>query len=128
MELYKNEMPETERRRFPRLDASVGIEYSILGKAPLKETAFTKNISAGGICLIVYEKIEVNTILSLRINLCDNSDIIGINLVLIRANSVIQRIRRIVLWVIEIKSPYILALANNRIIMNRASISPFHSD
>ena len=78
MEFDKNEMPETERRRFPRLDASVAIEYSILGKAPLKETAFTKNISAGGICLIVYEKIEVNTILSLRINLGDNSDIIEI--------------------------------------------------
>jgi c-di-GMP-binding flagellar brake protein YcgR len=78
MVFNKDEMPRMERRRYPRLDASVAIEYSIIGRAPLKETAFTKNIGAGGICLIVYEKIEVNTILSLKINLCDNSDIIEI--------------------------------------------------
>lgn len=77
MEFDKNEMPETERRKFPRLDASVAIEYSI-EKHPLKEIAFTKNISAGGICLIVYEEIELNSILSLKINLGDNRDIIEV--------------------------------------------------
>ncbi len=45
MELNKNEMPVTERRKFPRLNASVTNEYFI-EKDPLKETTVTKNISA----------------------------------------------------------------------------------
>ena len=56
-----------ERRRFPRLIASVDVEYSILRKGTLQEQAVTKNISAGGICLIVYEKIEPGTFLALKI-------------------------------------------------------------
>jgi len=76
MELNKNEIPQTERRKFPRLNASVAVEYSIIEKYPLKETTVTKNISSGGICLIVYEEIEVNTTLSLKINLADDNDFI----------------------------------------------------
>lgn len=76
MELNKNEIPQTERRRFPRLNASVAVEYSIIEKNPFKEITFTKSISSGGICLIVYEEIEVDTTLSLKINLTDDNDFI----------------------------------------------------
>jgi len=66
-----------ERRRFPRLDTSVDIEYGIFKKESLQEgKAVTKNISAGGICLIVYEKIEIGTILDIRSNLKDINYII----------------------------------------------------
>jgi c-di-GMP-binding flagellar brake protein YcgR len=58
---------QVERRKFPRLVADVVVEYSVIAKEPEKETSVTKNISAGGICLIVYEDIEINSILSLKI-------------------------------------------------------------
>ena len=62
-----------ERRKFPRLAASVDVEYNILKKkASLKQKTLSKNISAGGICLIVYEKIEPGTELALRFHLSDS--------------------------------------------------------
>lgn len=48
---------------------AVDIDYSIIDKEPLVETSHTKNISAGGICLIIYEKVEIDTLLSLTIKL-----------------------------------------------------------
>ena len=61
-----------ERRRFPRLITSADVEYTILEKKPLQEKdTVSKNISAGGICLIVYEKIEPGSILDLKIRLED---------------------------------------------------------
>ena len=61
-----------EKRRFPRLNTSVNIEYAILKKESLQgRKAVAKNISARGICLIVYEKIEIGTILDIRFNLKD---------------------------------------------------------
>ena len=67
----KNNMG-VERRRFPRLNISANVEYAILDKLPLAEKkTLTKNISAGGICLIVYEKIELGTVLDLKIQLED---------------------------------------------------------
>ena len=63
---------DIERRKFPRLNTSTDVEYIVIGKtlAGEKKTV-TKNISAGGICLIVYEKIETATVLDLRIYLRD---------------------------------------------------------
>ena len=69
--------PRTEKRQFPRLNVSVDVEYKILEKelSPEKVT-FTRNIGAGGICLIVYEKIAIGSILALRINLKDANCVI----------------------------------------------------
>ncbi len=75
MEVKRDDHSE-ERRKFPRLNASVAIEYSVLQKPQSTETAFTKNISAGGICIIVYEEIKPGSILSLRLNLVDEHDYI----------------------------------------------------
>ena len=61
-----------ERRRFPRLNVSVDIEYSILKKESLHgNESITKNISAGGICLIVYEDVKVGSLLDLKINISE---------------------------------------------------------
>ena len=63
---------KVERRRFPRLITSADVEYTILEKKALQEKdTVSKNISAGGICLIVYEKIELGSLLDLKIRLED---------------------------------------------------------
>jgi len=62
-----------ERRRFPRLDVVVGVRWEKL--APKKrwglrtDAHLTRNISAGGICLIVSEDVAVGERLSLDIEL-----------------------------------------------------------
>ncbi|MCM8773741.1 MAG: PilZ domain-containing protein [Candidatus Omnitrophica bacterium] len=63
---------KTERRKFLRLNASVCVEYSIVGKEEVKSD-FTHDIGGGGICLIVYENIDENTILELSIHLPDDT-------------------------------------------------------
>jgi c-di-GMP-binding flagellar brake protein YcgR len=59
-----------ERRKFPRLNLAVDIEYSLLQKeAFLKAEGQSKNISSGGICLLVYEEVKVGDSLALVIKL-----------------------------------------------------------
>jgi len=66
-----------ERRKFVRLNASVEVYYTLVGEESEKqEQTVTKDISAGGICLIVYEPIKIGNILSLRIYLPDNEPFI----------------------------------------------------
>lgn len=60
-----------EKRRYPRLNINVNVEYSVLETSE-SVAGNTKNISAGGICLIVYEDIKPGTILKLQIYLPDN--------------------------------------------------------
>ena len=61
-----------ERRRFPRLNISADVEYSVLEKVPPEiKKSLSKNISAGGICVIFYEDVKPGTILDLKINLSD---------------------------------------------------------
>lgn len=60
-----------DKRNFPRLSASVEVEYILLEGVSDGKQTFTRNISAGGICLIVYEKIEPGSILSLKLYLPD---------------------------------------------------------
>ena len=61
-----------ERRRFPRLITSADVEYTILEKKALQEKdTVSKNISAGGICLIAYEKVGLGSLLDLKIRLED---------------------------------------------------------
>jgi len=59
-----------ERRKFPRLNLAVDIEYSVLRKEPSsKAEGQSKNLSSGGICLIVYEEVKIGDSLALVINL-----------------------------------------------------------
>ncbi len=57
---------DIEKRRFPRINLNVDIQYRILNSSEsqiLKSQA--KNISAGGICLISLDKPETGNILDL---------------------------------------------------------------
>ncbi len=62
-----------ERRRYMRLKASVGVNYNIIGK-PGAVTAFSKDISAGGICVISKDQMLVDTPLQLEIKIPDLKD------------------------------------------------------
>lgn len=63
-------MSEIEKRRFPRLTVSIKIEYKLFEdkSAPFLVTS-TKDISAGGLCLRVFDQFEVGNILQLRFTL-----------------------------------------------------------
>ena len=62
--------PLKERRRFIRLEASVKVKYTVIGK-PGTIKAFSKNISAGGLCLLLDVQLAVDTPLQLEIKIPD---------------------------------------------------------
>lgn len=57
---------EAERRHFPRLAVSVPINYSVLSNG---DHIMTKNLSAGGLCITIYDDIGVGSRLTLKIYL-----------------------------------------------------------
>lgn len=61
-----------ERREFVRLDLSVEVKWKTL---PNEETLLdkTKNLSAGGICIMVDDPPSTGSMIYLEINLPDNS-------------------------------------------------------
>ena len=59
-----------EKRRFLRLNSTVEIQYTILGKELQEDVKTkTKNISAGGLCIIAHESLEKDYILGISIYL-----------------------------------------------------------
>ena len=61
-----------ERRHFSRLAASVDVNYSLLEKKQDKNIkAVSKNIAAGGICIIAYEQLKTGSVLELNINIAE---------------------------------------------------------
>ncbi|MFC1593742.1 flagellar brake protein [Candidatus Omnitrophota bacterium] len=58
-----------ERRKFVRLNAAVDVQYTVLKNDSSKnrKKARSRNISAGGICIISYEEIPIGTTLALTI-------------------------------------------------------------
>jgi len=65
-----------ERRKFPRLSVAVDIQYKALPEAIAYGTGATANISAVGICLILYEELKPGSVLELNIYLPDDQPII----------------------------------------------------
>jgi len=56
-----------ERRRFPRLSARVGVEYVVLDKIEAGHfDTESKNICAGGICIIAFENLKPQDILEVK--------------------------------------------------------------
>ncbi|MFH0790852.1 MAG: PilZ domain-containing protein [Candidatus Omnitrophota bacterium] len=56
-----------ERRNFPRLNFRVDFKYNILNKTRFKdEPAETKNLSEGGICIILLKKVDIGDKLNLK--------------------------------------------------------------
>ena len=57
-----------ERRRYVRLNSAVDIKYSTLEEEPAEKLKTkTRNISAGGICIIADEKLETDSVLVLSV-------------------------------------------------------------
>ncbi|MCM8756760.1 MAG: PilZ domain-containing protein [Candidatus Omnitrophica bacterium] len=64
-----------ERRKYPRLNTSVEIEYWVSKEDTFMKTV-TKNIGAGGVCIVSEEKIGKDTILFFKIDLSDGKKFI----------------------------------------------------
>ena len=59
-----------EKRKFPRLPLTVKVKYEVLKVSPLRaEETQSKDVSAGGICLVVREKINIGALLRLKLSL-----------------------------------------------------------
>jgi c-di-GMP-binding flagellar brake protein YcgR len=71
-------MAGEERRRFPRLPMDTEIEYCILNQVEAEYyTTGSKNISSGGLCIIVIERLECGAVLNLKFSLPDLKKIIN---------------------------------------------------
>lgn len=62
-----------ERRKYARLEATVEVKYTVIGKPGTIEV-FSKNISAGGLCITTSEEIVSDTPLQLEIWIPDLKD------------------------------------------------------
>jgi len=69
----EQEKPVQERRQYARLNASVEVAYTVIGK-PGEIKVFSKNISAGGLCIIMDKQMLVDTPLQLEIKIPDLKD------------------------------------------------------
>ncbi|MFH1691453.1 MAG: PilZ domain-containing protein [Candidatus Omnitrophota bacterium] len=61
-----------EKRRYPRLDINVNINWKKVVENTASDTVVrgvSKNISEGGICLIVYERLNIGDVVVLDIEL-----------------------------------------------------------
>ncbi|MFH1692286.1 MAG: PilZ domain-containing protein [Candidatus Omnitrophota bacterium] len=61
-----------ERRKYPRLSINIKVNWDIDEVCDLSQSCrsdITKNISEGGICLIVYDKVDIGHTLRLKIEL-----------------------------------------------------------
>ncbi len=60
-----------ERRRYVRIDLCAQVEYEVLPMQMPPSQGETKNISAGGLCLLANEEMPTGTILHLKFYLPD---------------------------------------------------------
>jgi len=69
-------MDSAEKRRFPRLTYNVGIEYKIIDSPNNADNAviFSKNISAGGICIFSLSKFSPGAKLDIKFSLPDSQE------------------------------------------------------
>jgi len=61
-----------EKRKFPRLDIAVDVQCGRVqedAQVQKKDPGVTKNISAGGLCLIIYDEVRVGEHLKLYVSL-----------------------------------------------------------
>jgi c-di-GMP-binding flagellar brake protein YcgR len=63
----------SERRRFVRMPVSIPIKYSFPKKIENIKAAKIKDISIGGACLVINEKLNIKTNICLEIKTADNS-------------------------------------------------------
>jgi len=68
-----------ERRRFIRLNSAISVNYKKLDSAAQEEEIFSRNISEGGICLIVGDRLNEGDLLKLNISIPRHRTIINVN-------------------------------------------------
>jgi c-di-GMP-binding flagellar brake protein YcgR len=67
----------TEKRRFPRLAVNAEVEYAELTSEPVRTvTSASKNIGAGGVCIIAFKSILPGTALSLKFPIAQLREIV----------------------------------------------------
>ena len=70
-------MTIVEKRKFPRNRLNVKSEYDVFEGTPRgAEETRSKNVSAGGICLTIPEKIDIGAVLRLKLSLQGEDDFI----------------------------------------------------
>jgi c-di-GMP-binding flagellar brake protein YcgR len=63
-------MRKAEKRKFPRLSFDVELKYKVLNSpSPKTQESRVKNISTGGLCIMILEKVKIRTPLKLEISL-----------------------------------------------------------
>ena len=67
---------QKERRRFVRLNVLTDVGYAKRSNGKEERLSLAKNISAGGICLVVYDELRASDTLDLKIWLPDDKEII----------------------------------------------------
>ncbi|MCM8823837.1 MAG: PilZ domain-containing protein [Candidatus Omnitrophica bacterium] len=65
---------EQEKWKYPRVNASLNVDYTLRGDEVREGKAVTENISTRGVCLLVYERIEIGKELDLKIYLPDEKN------------------------------------------------------
>jgi len=72
-------MTKVGKRKFSRIPLTVKVKYDVLKVSPRwAEENRSNNVSAGGICLTVPEKIDIGALLRLKLFLQDEDDFITI--------------------------------------------------
>lgn len=69
----QEDLSSRERRKYLRLATSVEVKYKIIGD-PGEVKVFSRDISAGGLCILAQEKLAPNTPLELKIKIPDLVD------------------------------------------------------
>ncbi|MFH2144950.1 MAG: PilZ domain-containing protein [Candidatus Omnitrophota bacterium] len=67
-----------EKRKFIRLDVGVNVKWKKLYDEIFEDTSINKDISEGGICLIIEERLQIGDRLQLEIGLPDKKSITAV--------------------------------------------------
>jgi c-di-GMP-binding flagellar brake protein YcgR len=63
-------MKKSDKRKFPRLSYDVELKYEVLNlSSPTTQKSRVKNISVGGLCIMIFEKVKVGTLLKIEFSL-----------------------------------------------------------
>jgi c-di-GMP-binding flagellar brake protein YcgR len=77
-----------ERRLFPRLDANIKVDYFIMGIVPVVDEGSSKDISAGGICILVDENFKTDSVVFLTVHLPDGENPVKVRGRVVRSTEV----------------------------------------
>jgi c-di-GMP-binding flagellar brake protein YcgR len=62
-------MRNADKREFPRLSFDVELKYEVLNLSPKTQISRVKNISVGGVCIMIFEKVETGTLMKIELSL-----------------------------------------------------------